>query len=428
MPKGFFSTVPPRSIKYYLFVAFSAVLLALFVFSNLLLRRLGQETERTSRVFASFCATASYPAAEDTVISALVSEVIGSINFPIVLSDANGLPRAWKEVGVPPADVPVGVLDSLAMGLTPSRVMRERVERVKRAAADLDRRHAPIPLMEPTRQAQIGLVHWGEPRALRFLRYVPYLSTVIIVFLLGLTFWGARGLRLAESRRIWVGLAKETAHQLGTPLSSLLGWVELLREQVRGAPPGPDVPVPRAFLEQTLEEMENDVHRLSKVAGRFSQIGSVQALVPQDLAPVVAEAVAYLKRRLPDLGRSVTLRENYGEVPPVNANRELLEWVVENLLVNAVNAIEGKPGVIAVTLQRRPETETVELEVTDSGRGMTPEEQRRAFEPGFTTKKRGWGLGLALAKRIVEDYHGGRIYIRQSAPGKGTTFVIRFPT
>jgi NtrC-family two-component system sensor histidine kinase KinB len=428
MPKGFFSSVPPRSIKYYLFVGFSAVLLALFVFSNVLLRRLGQETERTSRVFAGFCATASYPAAEDTLISAIVAEVIQSINFPIVLTDAAGLPRAWKEVGVAPADVPVGVLDSLTQGLTPSRVMRERVESVKRAAAELDRRHPPIPLMEPQRRAQIGLVHWGEPRALEFLRYVPYLSTAIIVFLLGLTFWGARGLRLAESRRIWVGLAKETAHQLGTPLSSLMGWVELLREQVRGAPPGPTVPVGRPFLEQTLEEMENDVHRLSKVAGRFSQIGSVPALVPQDLAPVVAEAVDYLKRRLPDLGRSVSVQENYGVVPPVNANRELLEWVVENLLVNAMNAIEGREGRIEVKLQRRPETETVELEITDSGRGMTVEEQRRAFEAGFTTKKRGWGLGLALAKRIVEDYHGGRIFIRHTAPGKGTTFVIRFPT
>jgi hypothetical protein len=154
----------------------------------------------------------------------------------------------------------------------------------------------------------------------------------------------------------------------------------------------------------------------------------VPALVPQDLAPVIAEAVDYLKRRLPDLGRSVSVRENYGVVPPVNANRDLLEWVVENLLVNAMNALEGKAGSIEIKLQRRPETETVELEITDSGRGMTPEEQRRAFEPGFTTKKRGWGLGLALAKRIVEDYHGGRIFIRQSAPGKGTTFVIRFPT
>jgi len=224
-----------------------------------------------------------------------------------------------------------------------------------------------------------------------------------------------------------VGLAKETAHQLGTPLSSLLGWIELLRERVR-MDPDSEVKIERDFLMQTLDEMHNDVERLTKVSARFSQIGSQPALTPQDLAPVVAEAVGYLKRRLPDLGRKVTIAERYGEVPPVNANRELLEWVVENLLVNAMTALEGKPGRIEVTLERRPEVESVELEVTDTGRGMSLDEQKRAFDPGFSTKKRGWGLGLALAKRIIEDYHGGRIAIRQSAPGKGTTFVISFPT
>jgi hypothetical protein len=428
MPRGIFAVVPPRSIKLYLFVGFSAVLLALLVFSNLLLRRLGQETERTSRVFANFCATASYPAAQDTVVSAIVSEVVRSINFPIVLTDAAGLPRAWKEVGVDPASVPGVVLDSLAVEGAVPPAMRERVERVKRAARQLDLRHPPIPLLEPKNRTEIGLVHWGEPRSLRLLRYVPYLSTGIIAILLGLTFWGARGLRLAESRRIWVGLAKETAHQLGTPLSSLLGWVELMRERARGAPPGPTVPIPREFLDETLTEMENDLERLSKVAGRFGQIGSVPSLTPQRLETVVADAVAYLKRRLPELGRSVKLVERYGDVPPVHANRQLLEWVVENLLVNSMNALEGRPGTIEVRVSRRPESEAVELEITDSGRGMSLEEQRRAFEPGFTTKRRGWGLGLALAKRIVEDYHGGRIFIRHSAPGAGSTFTIRFPT
>jgi NtrC-family two-component system sensor histidine kinase KinB len=150
-----------------------------------------------------------------------------------------------------------------------------------------------------------------------------------------------------------------------------------------------------------------------------------------DVSPVVTEAVQYLKRRLPLHGRRIEVREVYGEVPPINASRELLEWVVENLLVNAVNAVnavEGRPGYIEVRLERRPENETVEIAVVDNGRGMGPEEQARAFDPGFTTKARGWGLGLALAKRIVEEYHGGRIFIRQSAPGEGSTFVIAFPT
>lgn len=427
MARTLFSTAPPRNIKVYLFLAFSAVLLALFVFTNVLIRRLAEETERTSRLFANLCATASYPAAQDTVIENILSGVIDGIHFPIVLSDISGTPRAWKEVGVDQDSVPAASLDSLFAGTRPSPVIAARIDRVKAAAATLDRSRTPIPLTDPKSKTTIGLVHWGEPRSLTILRYVPYLSVGVIVILLGLTFWGARGLRLAESRSIWVGLAKETAHQLGTPLSSLLGWIELLRERVRMDPEN-EVRIERDFLVQTLDEMHNDVERLTKVSARFSQIGSQPALTLQDLAPVVAEAVGYLKRRLPDLGRKVTIAERYGEVPPVNANRELLEWVVENLLVNAMTAMDGKPGKIEVTLSRRPEVESVELEVSDTGKGMSLEQQKRAFDPGFSTKKRGWGLGLALAKRIIEDYHGGRIAIRQSAPGKGTTFVISFPT
>jgi signal transduction histidine kinase len=224
-----------------------------------------------------------------------------------------------------------------------------------------------------------------------------------------------------------VGLARETAHQLGTPISSLLGWLELLRERVADQP-GEQVAFPRADLDSMIDEMENDAARLQKVAARFSHIGSVPNLVLTDITPVVSEAVHYLKRRLPHLGRRIEVREVYGDVPPINANRELVEWVVENLLVNSINAVDAQNGSIEVRLERRAERETVELIVTDNGRGMTPDEQARVFDPGYTTRKRGWGLGLTLAKRIVEEYHGGRIYVRRSAPGEGSTFVIEFPT
>ncbi len=222
-------------------------------------------------------------------------------------------------------------------------------------------------------------------------------------------------------------MAKETAHQLGTPLSSLLGWIELLRGHVETAPEGQDVRLSRGELSETLEEMDRDVERLSKVAQRFSHIGSAPQLQLQDVSLVVREAVEYVRKRMPQRQR-VELRERYGEVPPINLNRELLEWAVENLISNAVTAMDKEAGVIEVVVERRAETEEVEILVTDNGRGMTPQEQRRAFEPGYTTKRRGWGLGLALSRRVVEEYHAGRIGIRHSAPGQGTTMVIRFPT
>jgi signal transduction histidine kinase len=426
--QGLFSVKPPRYLKIYLFFAFSAVLLGLFIFSNILIGRLAQQTERTSRVFARFAATASFPAARDTVYEAFVTEVIKSINFPIVLTDVEGVPRAWKGVGVSPLEVPDRSLDSLAAGIRPAPLIAERIDRVKEAAKRLARSHDPIPLRDPTDDRVIGQVHWGEPQVLSLLRYVPTASVGVIVILLGLTFWGARSIRLAEARSIWVGLAKETAHQLGTPLSSLLGWIELLREKLRVTPEGQPAQLDRTFLAQTVNEMESDVTRLNKVAARFSQIGSVPSLELQELTPVVRESIGYLRQRVPHLARSVEIEENYEEAPKVWLNPELFQWVMENLLVNALNALEGGKGHIRVRISHNRDQNTVDVEVVDDGRGMSPDVQRQAFETGFTTRKRGWGLGLPISRRIIEEYHGGRIRIARSTPGEGTTFVLSFPT
>jgi signal transduction histidine kinase len=221
-------------------------------------------------------------------------------------------------------------------------------------------------------------------------------------------------------------MAKETAHQLGTPLSSLMGWIELLRARDDGGEA--DVRVPGAEFRETLEEMERDVDRLTKVAQRFSHVGSAAVLKPQDVTPTVRRVVQYMSRRLPKSGPGMEIRERYEEVPPVNLNPELMEWAIENLIANALTAIEKKPGVVEIEVSLRPQSETVEIVIRDNGRGMTRDEQRRAFEPGYTTRSRGWGLGLPLARRVVQEYHGGRLSVRQSAPGQGTTMVISLPT
>jgi signal transduction histidine kinase len=267
-----------------------------------------------------------------------------------------------------------------------------------------------------------------KPLSLRTREVASLVGMSVLMLLMLLAFGGLAGIRAAEKRTIWVGMAKETAHQLGTPLSSLMGWVELLRANVESAPKEAAVAIPRAELAETLDDMEGDIDRLNKVAQRFSHIGSAPQLHLQDVTPVVREAVQYMRRRVSQREGGIEIRERYEEVPPVNLNRELLEWAVENLLTNAISALDKSPGVIEVTVERRAETEEVEVLVSDNGRGMSREEQRRAFEPGYTTKRRGWGLGLALARRVVEDYHAGRIGIRHSAPGQGTIMVIRFPT
>jgi signal transduction histidine kinase len=212
----------------------------------------------------------------------------------------------------------------------------------------------------------------------------------------------------SQQNLVWAGMAKETAHQMGTPLTSLHGWVEMLKES--------------GSHQQIVEELEKDVSRLKLVSDRFGKIGSQPQLEQTDLAALVLDMVAYMRRRAP--GRVVV--ETHGTEHPAHAmaSPTLLNWVLENLLKNALDALEGK-GKILVAIQENPAN--VIIDVTDSGKGISPENLRKVFAPGFTTKKRGWGLGLTLSKRIMEQYHKGELYVKHSEPGKGTTFrmVVR---
>lgn len=415
-------------LKAALFIGSSLLVTAVFLFTYAMIGRLSQEVTSTSRVLARFCAQASFPATRDPELQRIFGEVISNLDFPIVITDVQGIPRAWRQIGVEAGQVAAESIDSLALGQPISPVTRMHIERVRLHALELDRRNDPIIMALSFPPETLGAVHYGDPEVLDRLRWMPLISLGGVVLLLSLGLWGLASIRQAEKRTIWVGMAKETAHQLGTPLSSLMGWIELLRNHLETAPAEADVRLPRAEVEETLAEMERDVDRLNKVAQRFSHVGSPPVLHASDVIPVARAAVEYVRRRLPRDSGDVGIREHYEDVPPVNLNRELLEWALENLLFNAVSALDKRPGLIDVRVERRKVSETVEVLIADNGRGMTPVEQRRAFEPGYTTKQRGWGLGLALARRVIEEYHGGRILIRHSAPGEGTTVVISFPT
>jgi len=417
----------PQALRAYLFLGSSVLVVAVFLFTNQMVRRLSEEVATTSRVLARFCAQGSYPATRDPRLQEIFTDVVSHIDFPIVITDNQGTPRAWRKVGIDPALVPAASIDSLDRGQPIAPSIRRLIEEVRHRATEMDRQNQPIDMIQPETDIALGKVHYGAPEVLERLRWMPYVSVAGVVLLLSLGLWGQSTIRQAERRSIWVGMARETAHQLGTPLSSLMGWIELLRGRAEDQA-GDEIRVPREELVETLEQMEHDVERLTKVAQRFSHVGSAPLLQPQDITPVVRKAVNYLSRRLPRGEGDVVIRERYDEVRPINLNAELLEWAVENLLSNALSALDKKPGVIEVSVEHRKETEAVELVVSDNGRGMTPAEQHRAFDPGFTTKRRGWGLGLALARRVVEEYHGGRLFIRHTAPGQGTTIVISFPT
>ena len=409
------------------FIGGSLLVVAVFAFTNQMITRLSREVATTSHVLARFCAQASLPATRDTTLQRIFAEVVGGVDFPIVVTDDTGLPRAWRNIQPDPALVSAAALDSVAAGMVVNATTRAHIDRVKQHVRDLDRRNRPIEMMAPGTGVRLGAVHYGQPAVLDQLRWMPYVSVGGVLLLLSIGLWGLTGIQQAEKRTIWVGMAKETAHQLGTPLSSLLGWVELLHGRTEGLPPGSEVSIPAREYEETLAEMTRDVDRLNKVAQRFSHVGSTPMLQMQELTPVVRDAVQYMRKRLPQSGKRVDIFERYEDVPPVSLNRELIEWVLENLLSNSVSALEGPNGQIEIAVGRNPDAGAVEIHISDNGRGMAPSEQKKVFEAGYTTKARGWGLGLALARRVIEDYHGGKIFIRESEPGEGTTMVIRLP-
>ena len=250
-------------------------------------------------------------------------------------------------------------------------------------------------------------VFYGESLVLRMLKYFPIGQLLLFVMLLLLGYNVYRVSNDSRQNRVWVGLAKETAHQLGTPISSLLGWIEYLRSQGID----PDV----------ISEMNKDVTHLQKITDRFSKIGSQTELTPANINEIVGESVMYFRRRIP---RNVSLDYNGLAMAPVqaNVNSALFEWVIENLLKNSLDALQGK-GRIEVEISASQNW--INIDVRDTGKGMPKSNFKKVFEPGFSTKTRGWGLGLSLSRRIVEDYHSGKIFVLESEIGKGTTFRVQ---
>ncbi len=258
-----------------------------------------------------------------------------------------------------------------------------------------------------------GLMYFGTSNLIRKLRLFPYIQLALIGTFLLFGIFGINQARRAEQNRVWVGMAKETAHQLGTPISAIMGWVEHLRLMY-----GED-----ADLQEVAGELHKDVERLEMVANRFSKIGATPELQPVNIYAELDKCRAYMEKRAP---RRVTFdfpAADTGDLP-VAINPLLFDWVIENLLRNALDAMDGR-GTISSQVHERDGKVIVEL--SDTGKGIAARNVRKVFDPGFTTKKRGWGLGLSLVKRIVEEYHEGRIVVAHSELGKGTTFRITLP-
>jgi signal transduction histidine kinase len=402
-------------LKAYLFGGVALLALGVLLYTNRVLSRMESQSNATTRLFSLFIAQGIFQVS-DPNMREILADIIQGINLPIVITDVEGRPLIWHRLGVPqPADEDFERL----LTVDPNDPPPGDIADVMAIYRKFDRANAPIPIYSPGTTDMMGYVHFGPSHLQQEMRLVPFILLGLFLVFMAVGLQGFRYLKLSEQRSIWVGLAKETAHQLGTPLSALLGWSHLVKDQL-GAGRQQEALV-------SVAEMDEDLKRLSKVTERFSKIGARPELRRIELSQVLDRTVKYFHRRLPRLKADSTITLEFGETPPINANEELLEWVFENLIKNGLDAMGDRGGRIEIRTRHDAARGRVDVYVKDTGKGVPAALRQRIFNPGFTTKKRGWGLGLALTRRIVEDYHGGEIRLAESHPGEGSTFLVRFP-
>ena len=364
-----------RQVKMILVATAVVIAVASLLVSHFLARDLSREEQRKVEVWAQ--ALHALNEADETTDLSLISQVLeGNNTIPVIVLNSDGAVDDYRNIE-----------DTVQLAARARRMM----------------------LAGDTVRVDAQLVCYDESLLLKRLQAWPYVQLGIVLIFVVVAIFALLSSKRAEQNKVWVGLSKETAHQLGTPVSSLMAWVEMLKEQY------PD--------DDLLPEMDKDVRRLQLITERFSKIGSLPEPVASSMNEVLEHVVSYMDRRTSSQVQLVT------HLPPhdviVRMNASLFEWVIENLCKNAVDAMEGA-GTITLTLLE--EGGRVSIEVQDTGRGIRKKDLGSVFTPGFTTKKRGWGLGLSLAKRIVEEYHKGRIYVKHSELGVGTTFRIDLHT
>jgi len=336
-----------------------------------------------------------------------VVSMINSIEVPLILTDNEGRPVMWNEpvIGIPLPEYQVLFRENMSKPSNP--IILEILSLA--AAYDQDQQPFAIFNQEGNR---VGTLHYGRSALSKRLRIMPYMELAVMALFFLVILWSLQSKKDAQQKALFAGMAKETAHQLGTPLTSIMGWLALLEERL-----DPN--------DEVIVELNRDVDHLSMISARFSQIGSLPKLEDTDLTAVVDETVLYFQNRLPHLGGRVQLRREGDATNPVIFNRDLLGWVLENLIKNGIDALSEGKGTITIMLEDLP-AGGVALRVADTGKGIPAREGNKIFEPGFTTKKRGWGLGLALVKRITTQYHNGKIRIESTSP-QGTTFLVTIP-
>ena len=334
----------------------------------------------------------------------LIDNITPTLSFPIIITDKN--------------DNPIYPYDQYTINvhIDTSMTMEEQKEFLEETIQKMKATYEPIIIEGPDGKL-LQKFYYSHSFLIDKLRYFPFVEILIVMTFIVIGYIAFSTIRRNEESKVWVGMAKEAAHQLGTPISSLMAWMEIMK--LNKDNPGQ--------LLETINEMESDITRLNIIATRFSKIGSKPEKVIKNLAEVIEQICTYFEKRLPHIGKQIEIVRKLDKNIETMVNPDLFQWVIENLLKNATEAIENKRGKVFIDLTCKQQSH-ISITVNDTGKGMTSKQRRQIFFPGFTTKKRGWGLGLSLCKRIVEDYHDGKIYLKETAQGKGATFVIELPT
>ena len=367
---------------------------------------IGQLEEDAKRMATSYVKLWQLAASETSTggeVQVIFEEVIKKANFPVIISDVNGNPSSWRNVpGVEAGDT------------SPATIAK-----VKKLMQQMKEEKGEIPLMFDDRI--ISYFYYGDSKVIKQLQWMPFIEIGLVTAFLLVGFVGFQNIKRSEERNIWVGMAKEAAHQLGTPISSLMGWLELMTTN------GSDTKDCNGMAPtDVITQMKVDVDRLQKVANRFGQIGSIPDLERTDVNQVLEETVNYYRRRLPFGGKGTEINLACGDVPQISLNAELFTWAIENLIKNALQAVDPQQGRLRLETMMSKNPRYIIIEVEDNGKGIPTGIARKVFRPGFTSKKRGWGLGLTLSRRIVEEYHRGKIGLIHSRPGS-TLFQIVLP-
>ena len=377
------------NIKLGLFIFGLLLILGLIVYSNFLVNQLRSDNREIVKMYSEIIAK-TVNEDSDTNLNFVFDEIIKKIQFPIIYTDIENNPIYYKNIDVESLDELTKPIESM----------------------DLQNKPIPISFSDAALEEDIllGYLHYGDSNLIQRIRWLPFIQISVVGLFIFVGFIGFNSIKNNEKRNIWVGMARETAHQLGTPVSALMGWLD----RIKNHPNETDA---------VLDEMQSDLNRLEQISDRFSKMSSNSDLEKISLKTLIEQQTVYLQKRLPSLGKDIELLVSTSDNINILGNRTLLGWAIENVIRNGIDSIKRENGKVELSLIDAEKFALIHIK--DNGVGILKKDWKNIFRPGFSTKKIGWGLGLSLVKRIIHDIHAGQIKILSSNPNEGTVFEIR---